>query len=319
MQAKRNAASIGRTQFYGQRMEGRIFEFRWKDQFTPYFRVLSQGMVTEHFLPFGSHISISVTRGQTCVGYEKDGIWFPCASGGLEGTRKCEECKKMEGMPVAQYCDGFNTALFSGAELESLNFPHYVYFAQFDKGLIKVGVSSSSRGYLRQIEQGSHFALIIAEGMWGIPARQIETTLRRSGIIDKIQSSQKKDLVFPHITAEEGEKELRSLAEKHLPAVLAVQPQFEQFIKQPAEFMEFESYYRLKDAQDVQKPLHDPTIEVGEYVSGRVLSVKGPFLVIETDAEKILIDAKKLKGYAVDFSPKPIGLKKEEAFQGALF
>ncbi len=299
-------------------MPERIFEFRWKDESSPYFRIAHDNHISEHMLPFGSEICLEVVDGPVCMGYEKLDGWHPCVAG-AKGVRKCEECKRQEGMPIAQYCDGFNTEMFSGEELESLSAPHYVYFALFDKGLVKVGVSGSSRGFLRQIEQGTQFALIIADGMWGIPARQMETTIRRAGVVDKIQVSQKKDLVFPDITASAAHKELLELAERYLPGVLAIYPQFEQFVKYPPQFLEFESFYHLQDALDIRKPLHDPTLEIGEYVSGTLVAVKGPFLVIETDSEKVLLDAKRLKGNLVDFSAKPVGLKKDEAFQSALF
>lgn len=299
-------------------MPERIFEFRWKDEHTPYFRTIEGHGLAEHLLPIGEQISLEIVDDTVCTGYEKGGEWHPCPTI-AKGVRKCEECKRQEGMPIAQYCDGFNTAMFSGEELETLNTPHYVYFAMFDTGLVKVGVSGSSRGYLRQIEQGTHFALIIADGMWGVPARQMETTIRRAGVIDKIQASQKKDLVFPHITPEVGKTELLALMERHLPSVLALYPQFEQFVKTPPEFLEFAPYYHLQEALSIQKPLHDPTLEVNESVSGRLVAVKGPFLIIETDSEKVLLDAKRLKGMKIDFAPKPVGLKKEEAFQGALF
>ncbi len=299
-------------------MQGRIYEFRWKDEYSPYFRMYSEGRMIEQPIAFGAQLSMEVIDGTVCMGYEKNGEWNPCPT--IEkGVRKCEACKRQEGMPIAQYCDGFNTSMFSGEELETLNAPHYVYFAMFDAGLVKVGVSGSARGYLRQIEQGSHFSLIVADGLWGVPARQMETTIRRAGVVDKIQGSQKKDLVFPHVTPEEGKEELLKLAGQHLPAVLAIYPQFEQHLKNPPEFLEFASYFRLQDAERIQKPLHNPTLEVGEYVSGKVVSVKGPFIVIETDSEKVLLEAKRLKGMKIDFSPKPAGLKKEEAFQSALF
>lgn len=270
-------------------------------------------------LHFGLNCSIEILENIACTGYEKNGEWHPCVAGGVTGVKKCEDCKTAEGMSAAQYCDGFNTEMFGADELESLNRPHYLYFALFDKNLIKVGVSSSGRGFLRQIEQGTHFAYIIAEGMWGVPARQMETMIRKTGMLDKIQSSQKTSLVFPEITEEEGRAVLeKTLAEK-IPAILAERPDFEQFLKKPPEFKSFSEFYKLQTAKSIQKPLTDTTLEAGESVSGTLVAAKGPFLVLETDAEKVLIDAKKLKGYAVDFSPKNIGLRKNDAFQSALF
>jgi hypothetical protein len=296
-----------------------VYEYRWKDDQSPYFRVIQNGVLTERPVYFGRNISVEVGGNIQCAGYEKDGVWNNCATGGAHGVRKCEECKKREGMPVAQYCDGFNTDMFSGEELEKLSCPHYVYLAFFDSGLIKVGVSSSERGYLRQIEQGSHYTMIVAEGMWGVPARQFETILRKAGIIDKIQSSQKKDALLGTIDKKAAQKEMEELLAKYLPAVLAQRPDFEQYLKKPAEVFEWSEKYHLQEAKKSDKPIHSTDLGLGESVSGTLLSAKGSFLVLETDAERVILDAKKLKGYRVDFSAKALGLQKEQAFQGALF
>jgi hypothetical protein len=300
-------------------MEDQIYEFRWRDERSPYFRVLNNGGLTEKPIPFGTNLSLEILGMYSCGGYEKNGEYHPCVTGGAPGVRKCEECKKQEGMPIAQYCDGFNTEMFSGEELETLNYPHYLYFALFDKDLVKVGVSSQSRGFLRQIEQGSHYCLVVAEGMWGVPARQMETIIRKNGMIDKVQNSQKKDLFFSNITEEEAKQIFTKLQEKHLPVLLAQKPEFEQYIKKDLEIECFSSMYRLDQAKAIQKPIQETDLLPGESVSGTLIAAKGSFLLLETDADRILLNAKKLKGYQVDFSAKPIGLQKEEAFQGALF
>jgi len=300
-------------------MIGKIYEFRWNQEFNPNFRVIRNDVLQETILPFGVNISLEVAGMYCCTGYEKNGEWHSCVQGGAPGTKRCEECKKREGMPVAQYCDGFNTDMFSGEELEQLSTPHHVYFALFNKNLVKVGVSSSSRGYLRQIEQGSQYTLVVAQGMWGVPARQMETIIRKNGMLDKVQGSQKKDLFFAPITEEEAKTELLHLAEKHLPIVSAQRPELSQYFLDPPEFLEFSSNYHLEEAKRIEKPMHTTDLLPGESISGTLLAAKGSFLLLETDSERILLDAKKLKGYDVDFSAKPIGLKKEEAFQGTLF
>ncbi len=300
-------------------MIDQVFEFRWKDEKTPYFRVIRNGMLSEQAALFGMNISIEVTGMYSCSGYEKDGVYHPCVSGGAPGTKKCEECKKQEGMPIAQYCDGFNTDMFSGEEIESLSYPHYVYMAFFDRNLVKIGVSASGRGYLRQIEQGSHYCSVIAKGMWGVPARQMETLIRREGMVDKVQASQKKNLMFLDVKKEEAKKILEDLSEKFIPSVIAQKPELEQYLQKPPEFMDFSSVYHLSTAEAIEKPMHYTDLIPGESLSGTLISAKGNFLLLETDSEKILINAKKLKGYQVDFSAKPIGLQKEDAFQGALF
>jgi hypothetical protein len=300
-------------------MQSRIFEFRWKDENVPYFRVLQNGVLIEQGLSFQKNVSLEITGMYSCSGYEKNGTYFPCVGGGIPGTRKCEGCKKQEGMSAIQYCDGFNTQMFSGEELEALNIPHYVYLALFDRDLVKVGVSAHHRGFLRQIEQGSHYSLIIAEKMWGIPARQMETLIRKNGMVDKIQSSQKKDSFFCDMDEGEAKIYLENLSEKHLSLVVAQRPELEQYVLSVPIFKTFSTFYRLTEAKSIQKPIHNTDLLPGESLSGTLVAAKGNFLLLETNTECVLLNARKLKGYQVDFSAKPIGLQKETAFQGALF
>lgn len=296
----------------------RLFEFRWNQDFSPYFRLTDGQELSEQTLAFGEPFSLRLEEDRACTGYEKNGEYVPCVSQ-VKGTRKCDDCKKQEGMSAAQYCDGFNTNMFGADELEMLNVPHYLYFAFFDQDLIKVGVSMSGRGFLRQIEQGAQYSLIVAEGMWGVPARQMETTIRRTGMLDKIQSSQKKNLFFPPVTPKQAEEILKKLAREKLGAVTAHRQEFSQFVKEDPEFHDWSSYYQLPQLQGREKPVKEANLDVGEGLSGTLIAAKGPFLLLETPQEYLLLEAKKLKGYAFDLSSQQPGLHKKEGFQDALF
>lgn len=296
----------------------RIFEFRWKDENSHYFSGLENNELKEIPIKINENISIELVSDVACTGYYLDG-WNNCINGGVRGVRKCQSCKTKEGMPIAQYCDGYNTNMFSGEEIESLNTPHYVYFALFDKDLVKVGVSSMSRGFLRQLEQGSHFSLIIAEDIGGILARKIETTIKKTGMLDKIQSSQKKDLFFVDIKEKEAKKILMNIYETKIPSLFAVQSDFKNFIKKEPELKYFDNFYNLEQAEAINKPINNIDLEVGESVSGKTIAIKGPMMMIETDDERCIINAKKLKGFEIDFSEKATGLNLNSGFQSALF
>ncbi|MBI5414870.1 DUF2797 domain-containing protein [Candidatus Peregrinibacteria bacterium] len=299
-------------------MPHRIFDFQWKDEKTPQFLCSKDGKLEEKKLVFGENLTLSITSGIKCAGYEKNGVWNPCPHENV-GSRKCPDCKQKEGLSVAQFCDGDNLGMFSSEDLEKLQTPHYLYLALFQKDMFKVGVSSVSRGYLRQMEQGTHFALILAEGMGGILARQAEKFLTKCGIPDKILSSQKKEFLFPDISEEEGKRVLLSAIQKYIPALLHDRPEIKSFLKEPCEFLNFENYFHLQDAKNCQKPLHAISLKLGDILSGKVLSVKGSFLVMETDREKIILNAKDLFGFEIDFIEKPLGMILEKGFQSAMF
>jgi len=64
---------------------------------------------------------------------------------------------------------------------------------------------------------------------------------------------------------------------------------------------------------------HFIELEKEEWLSGKILAIKGQFMILETPGEVISICMKNLFGRTVEFEEKPSGLKKNAAFQGTLF
>ena len=300
-------------------MSLRVYDFRWKDEKTPYFEVCVGDRQMQQVLNFGTPLTIKVTGDLKCAGYDRDGEWQKCVNGGVEGIRVCEDCKRATGYPVAQYCDGFNTHMFNAEELESLNKPHYLYLALFDNHLIKIGVSSSSRGYMRQIEQGSFCCMVIAENMWGVPARQMEQAIRKSGVTDKVQSSQKEASIFPNMTVEEAQKKLEEIAAEVIPVAKGHKPEWAQFFLDQPKFLHFDEYYHLPEAQKIAENPHVVKLNPQESISGRLMAVKGAFILLNTEEELVAINGRKLRGYEVNFAALPFGLDTQGGFQGSLF
>ncbi len=295
-----------------------VLEFRWKDEHCPEFHIRESDSIESLPVLFGKNLSLEIISGPDCIGYYKNGERHACPHG-TKGTKRCADCKQKEGLMVEQFCDGYNLELFSPEDLERINVPHYVYLAFFGTSVYKVGVSSTSRGYLRQIEQGSHYALVIAKGIGGILARQIEKFLTKCGIPDKIHISQKKFFLSPAITEVQAQKILENAFQKYLPSLVFDLPEAKEFILDPPILEKFDQIYHLQNGLNSPKPLHELKLLEGESVSGTVLSVKGASLLLETDTEKILLNTKDLQGYQVNFDKRSPGLHIEEALQGTLF
>ncbi len=60
-------------------------------------------------------------------------------------------------------------------------------------------------------------------------------------------------------------------------------------------------------------------LKKGEWVSGKIRSIRGSFLVIETPEELVGFNAKDLQGYDGEFDAKTPGLKTNIALQNTLF
>lgn len=298
-------------------MQVLLYDFRWEDEKTVKFQASSGHRFGHKLLHLGDEISISVQAELRCGGAMRENVWQPCQEK-IEGKKKCEACRAREGNFVFTSFDGFNTDFVTPADLQKIEGPHWVYLALFNPSLMKVGVSKASRKTLRQMEQGSHQTLFIAQTNSGIEARQIETLIGRTGIADKIPASQKKDFILPDLTPDTGQSILRKafLSQKEtLKEYVNLQP----FLCQEPEFIDWSPAYGLDYLRASPKSFHDVKLKVGESVSGIIRAVKGPFVILETPDEMVSLCAKDLVGLGIDFDPIEPGLKLHTALQGSLF
>ena len=298
-------------------MEVLVYDFRWEDEKTCKFQASFASKFGQKFVKIGDALSIEIRSAPRCAGSVFDGKFAPCPQNFI-GKSRCELCRTREKNYIFTMFDGFDRGNFSAEELEKIAGRHVAYLALFDKNLIKVGVSALERKILRQIEQGSHFALHFAQTPDGILARQIETILRKSGISDKIKPGQKKDFLAPEISREHGEKLLRDLLAEKLSA-LDSHPHLKKFVLDPPEFRDFSEIYHLRNFTKNPKPFHSIALDENESVSGKIIAIKGPFIVLELPDEIVSICAKDLQGRLVSFDEKPPGLRLNSAFQSSMF
>ena len=295
-----------------------VYEYRWCDDPTQTkFQASNGARFGEKFLNFGDRISIEVCSGVQCGGSMRDGEWKNCADR-LQGRKKCESCRAREGQFVFTSFDGFNTDNLTAEDLDKIGGSHLVYLALFDRELVKVGVCKKERKILRQVEQGSHATLFIADTDNGILARQLETTMRDAGIADKIQAGKKKDSLVPELSREDCENILQEKFKQYIPALEGF-PQLQKFVLETPEFCMWEDLYHLQTVEERSKPFHNVKLEEGEWISGTIVARKGPFVVIETPEELVSILTKDLCGREIEFDLKSPGLGLTQAVQNSLF
>lgn len=298
-------------------MQVHLYDFRWNSPEQVEFQASSGDRFGRKQLALGDSLSVAVKDTVRCAGSMRDGVWQRCGQG-VTGRKKCDVCRNREGNFVFTSFDGFNTDMFTQDDLERLQGDHVVYLALFDSGVMKVGVSKQSRKTLRQVEQGSHQTLFIAQTPDGILARQVETCLRQSGLADKINASVKKNFICPEITANQGESELREAFQNHQSG-LQNHPELKQFLLSEPEFCDWTETFGLNAVNNHTKPLHIVKLAADEAVSGTIVALKGPFVMLETPDEIVALCAKDLQGLELDFTPTPPGLSLNSALQNALF
>lgn len=298
-------------------MQTHVFDFRWLSPEECVIQASLNDQFGQRKIHLNDSISIEILSDISCAGSFVDEKWISCAEK-LNGKAKCKLCRARERSHIYTSFDGFNRDAFSDQELNQIRGEHLVYLAFFDKDLIKVGVSHYNRKELRQLEQGSHFTFFIAKTPDGILARQIETLLRKCGIKDKVNPSQKSKFLCPEITKEEGWQTLENVYKNSISA-LDNYPHLQEFLFTHPEFVSWEIYSGLDNIDIIKKPLQFISLTAGESVSGKIIAIKGIFLVLEMKDELLFLSMKKLFGRIVDFSEKPEGLKLKEPFQSTLF
>ncbi len=303
-----------------------IFDFRWdQDSKLPYFEIIKSGKLEKKFLEFNTKFSISVTRAiPHCTGVLVDKKYKPCPHKN-SGQKKCELCKKAEDYFPCQLCNGFNCSrLCEGFENCICNTEHMLYLALFDKNLVKVGVSGTTRGKTRQFEQGSHFTRVFAKGMSGKMARRMETTIAKLGFPDKVPAAKKKNILFPDISVTAGQKILEEKFEIAKDQIISLMPEMKKYILEDSQenFWDMRDFYK-NFPEEVQKkfplPVHVLSLAESESVAGDLVMVKGPFLVLNTGTELAVLLSKDFVGRDVSFEECEVGITKNGGFQGGLF
>lgn len=298
-------------------MQVHLYDFRWKDETQFEFQAALGNQFAKKPLKIGDDLSIQLQSDRACSGSVRDGIFQVCPHQ-MPGKKKCDACRSREGGFIFTSFDGFNTENYTPEDLAQIQGPHVVYLALFDTHLVKVGVSKLERKTLRQVEQGSEATLYIAETTDGVMARQIETLLRKSGLIDKVNASAKKDFICPDLTIEKAEETLRGIFEKHKTCLVEYEA-LNSYVHETPEFNHWGELYQLQNIRNSTKSFHTVKLQSGESVSGKIIAARGAFLILELPDELVSICTKDLGGYRIEFESIPPGLQLNQAFQSALF
>ena len=294
-----------------------LYDFRWVNEHGCEIQGAAEGRFGRKSLAIGDSFSLEVCSDVRCAGCVENGVWKSCPKHST-GKAKCDYCRAIEGNFVFTAFNGFDQSQLQPGDLEKISGEHVVYFALFDTGVLKVGVSKKERKKMRQIEQGSHQTLFWAQTPDGLTARQMETLARQTGVADKIQARQKKFLLQPEISIEEGEHELRQALEQSVEGI-STSAHLKNFLLSPPELVSWESVYNTDAIPSTGKVLHPISLEKDEFVSGTIIAMKGSFLVIETEHELVSLNMKSFAGRECDLSSRPVGLHLHTALQNSLF
>jgi hypothetical protein len=166
----------------------------------------------------------------------------------------------------------------------------YVYLASFGDGRIKAGVSQKGRIPKRWIEQGADAAKRVLVGN-GREVRRFERQLQDDlGALRRVKAKDKIDVVRSELDLEESIR-LLNIYEAELQELFPEDKHFHE------ETQIIYHYYRLDKIDS--RPL-ELEIRGGREVSGRVLGVKGPILLLEAMGLPRAIRLNRLVGRRID-------------------
>lgn len=166
----------------------------------------------------------------------------------------------------------------------------YVYLASFGSREIKAGVSRADRIVERWVEQGADFAARVLKGN-GRDVRRYEKQVQdQLGALRLLRGNEKINVIQKYIDPERSMRLLNALKEK-INGTFPEEHQFDEEIRTLTPF------YGLPEIR--KKPLA-MKVRDGLEISGRILGVKGPILLLEKNDLVFALDLNGLTGRKID-------------------
>ena len=233
----------------------------------------------------GSHLSFKVLEGRFCIGFTRlsgeaneegsSDAWrelSPCPYGAeVERGTRCRRCAMSDVTRACLRCTGVDCLAHPALRRVCEGSVAYVYLASFGAGRIKAGVSRGSRIMKRWIEQGADVARRVLVGN-GREVRRYERQIQDElGALRRVKAEQKMDIRRSDANLERSLRLLNAFEER----VRGRFPEAHHFHEESRILL---PQYRLPELD--KRPL-ELRIRKGLEVSGEVLGVKGPILLIE--------------------------------------
>jgi len=252
----------------------------------------------------GSHLSFKVLKKRFCIGfarlssktYEKFALdsWkelSPCPHG-TEVKRgiRCRRCTLSDVTRVCYLCSGEECHAPPETRRVCEERVAYVYLASFGEERIKAGVSQGRRIQKRWIEQGADVARRVLVGN-GREVRRFEKRIQDElGALRQVKAEQKINVMKSNLDLGKPVRLLNVLEGK----VHEKFPEAHHFHEEP---QILSPYYLLHNLD--RRPL-ELKIREGLEVSGQVLGVKGPILLLKAMDLPLAIDLNRLIGRKID-------------------
>lgn len=249
-------------------------------------------------LKYGSRLSVSITPPRICVGYVGSDLYrHPCpAQEELSSGHQCKLCYQLDVNSVCSRCTGAGCDAPKDIYNSCINTQTRVYIAGFKGHILKVGVTRESRGLSRWLEQGADYAVRLTTCPTGIDARKIEDYISANfGITKKVNKARKKKTLAEQYSLEQFIEDL------HLNLANLPKSIFNCKVSLD-DIYDLHKYYGDSNLAAVPHEIEIPrTVRSEIKIVGRIVSIKGTFVIFKNKNSYYFADFSKAYGYHLDW------------------
>jgi len=263
----------------------------WDKNKCPQFIFNSQEGNKFQTIPARGKIKLKKLNRKFCVGYYdlNELQEYPCPQNkDLSNTKfkNCWNCQKRTGFRSCLGCSGYSCVTDNEKAKKFCQNPHFVYLVYFGQDIYKVGTAVEPRGIQRLLEQGASYSCFWAKADGRI-ARRIEYYIGKQGIKKQLNIEQKINLFIQNQTSEVIFAKLR----EKLGVLLNTLPEeFSQYLIEPV----MNNYYPF----NLPNVLYQ--VSKSNEISGEIVAVVGPIILIKNNFFYIAINLKPFFGWLVD-------------------
>jgi hypothetical protein len=290
-------------------MQKHVIDFIWKEK-EPYFVLRDVHSTEIVYIPLvGFTFNWHLMGKRLCPGtfpvHGKDYEECPNKKDLTETNyHRCKACEDTIGFK-ANFLFNYGKDITDRNAREFLQQKHYVYLAYFPHDIIKVGTASEGRKIDRLYEQGAFCAYFIASQR-GFEIQRIERYISTTcDVVESVPMKQKFKHLFDKINADMIKKQLMEKF-NHIKKKLK-ESEFSGWLLKKPEFISLD--YKILQGFNNQHLANIEWLSNINFLGGKIITVKGRFIILENNGNFYTIDGKSLIGELVEESKEKVVLR----------
>lgn len=222
---------------------------------------------------------------QHCVGRLQGGNFQPCEHVEETSEFQCSRCESKQVTTSCAPCNGLKCINPEARETYCEN-PFVCYLAGFLPARIKVGVALEHRFIRRVFEQGADIATILTIEPNGMKAKKLEHNISKMGVTERLRKDEKVSGLYSGST------------QKLLKEFSRIRTHITEKFNLQSQDNIYKLYKRAKYPRLNKKPFK-LDLQKEKYVSGKIIGVKGPWMVLKERSSHYILNVWDLAGWVI--------------------